>query len=101
MKKLLFPLILIAALFSGLPQVQAQTKAQPSPVMLKAEKKLNINTASANQLIMLPGIGEAKANAIIAYRQQHGAFNSIAELGKVKGIGQKILSQLANDIAVK
>ncbi|AHD04867.1 ComEA family DNA-binding protein [Paenibacillus larvae] len=61
----------------------------------KAGKKtVNINTATEQQLIELPGIGKSKAKAILAYRQQKGTFRSIRELLEVKGIGEKMLAKL-------
>ncbi|MCI5668886.1 MAG: helix-hairpin-helix domain-containing protein, partial [Oscillospiraceae bacterium] len=53
--------------------------------------KVNIHTATAEQLTALDGIGESKANAIIQYREQHGDFKSIDDLLNVPGIGEKIL----------
>ena len=55
---------------------------------------ININTATQAQLETLPGIGPVKAAAIIAYRQEHGAFASVDDLIKVSGIGKKTLSDL-------
>lgn len=51
-----------------------------------------LNNSSINQLETLKGVGHKKAQAIIAYREQVGAFKSVAELTQVKGIGEKILS---------
>jgi len=51
-----------------------------------------LNNSSVEQLITLKGIGHKKAQAIIAYREQVGAFKSVTELIQVKGIGEKILS---------
>ncbi|MBN2853582.1 MAG: helix-hairpin-helix domain-containing protein [Clostridia bacterium] len=48
--------------------------------------KVNINTATAEQLLLLPGVGESTAGAIISYRLQHGAFTSIEEIMSVPGI---------------
>ena len=56
--------------------------------------KVNINTADAPTLQKaLLGIGTAKARAIVAYREEFGAFTSIEELLEVKGIGKSILEQ--------
>lgn len=57
-------------------------------------KDVNINTADKEQLILLPGIGPATAEAILAYRKDNGNFKSIDELTKVKGIGDKTLVKL-------
>ncbi|MDF9843974.1 MULTISPECIES: helix-hairpin-helix domain-containing protein [unclassified Paenibacillus] len=59
-----------------------------------ADGRVNVNTADAAALMNLPGIGEKKAQAIIDYRSSKGAFRSLADLGKVKGIGPKMLEKL-------
>ena len=55
---------------------------------------LDLNTATAEQLDSLPGIGPVTAQKILDYRQQHGAFHSVVELEGVPGIGPGRLSQL-------
>jgi competence protein ComEA len=57
-------------------------------------KKIDINTASAAQLITLPHIGIKKAQAIVAYRQSHHRFKSVDELTAIRGISQKILAKI-------
>ena len=65
-----------------------------------AADKININTATADQLQMLDGVGPATANAIIEYRNSHGEFGSVAELLAVKGIGEKKLEMLSESVTV-
>ncbi len=60
---------------------------------------VNLNTASVEQLIQLPGIGQKKAEAIVAYRQAH-PFKDVSELLEVKGIGPKLLEKLQPSITV-
>ncbi len=55
---------------------------------------VNINSATENELIALPGIGPSKAHAIAEYRQQQGGFKSVDELKEVKGIGSATLDKL-------
>lgn len=61
---------------------------------------ININTASIEELISLPGIGEAKAKAIIAYREE-SLFRTIEEIMEVTGIGEKIYEQIKDLIIVE
>ncbi|RGP56777.1 ComEA family DNA-binding protein [Pseudomonas abyssi] len=63
---------------------------------------VNINTASAAEMAeVLQGIGEAKAEAIVAYRDEHGAFASVESLTAVKGIGVSTLSNNAGRIVLE
>lgn len=61
---------------------------------------LDLNTATAEQLDALPGIGPATAEAIISYRQQHGRFRSVEELVEVRGIGEAKLAALRAKLRV-
>jgi len=54
-------------------------------------KKININTASTDDLMSIKGIGEAKAKAIVDYRKKNGKFTDLEQLTNVKGIGDGIL----------
>jgi competence protein ComEA len=65
-----------------------------------AADKININTASAEQLQVLNGVGPATAAAIIEHRESNGQFKSVAELKSVKGIGDKKLQNLSENLTV-
>ena len=62
--------------------------------------KININTATKEELMTLNGIGDAKANDIINYRNNNGPFNAIEDILKVSGIGDNIYSQIKESITV-
>lgn len=80
----LFITLLGAGALLGVPQALAQN----------APRVVNINTADAATLAReLTGIGEARAAAIVAYRNQNGPFRSIEELTLVKGIGPRVIEQ--------
>ncbi|MAE95102.1 MAG: helix-hairpin-helix domain-containing protein [Planctomycetota bacterium] len=55
---------------------------------------LNLNQATVEQLVLLPGVGESRARAIVAFRKQRGPFKAVAELVEVKGIGEAALAKL-------
>lgn len=61
---------------------------------------ININTATREELETLPSIGEVRAQAIIAYREEHGGFRTTDELMEVSGIGEKIFADIAPHITV-
>ena len=59
---------------------------------------VNINTASAEQLATLPGIGETYANRIVAFREENGPFHTVEELLLVEGIGESRLEVILDYI---
>ena len=61
---------------------------------------INLNTATKEELVALPGIGPAKAQAILDYRNSHGQFKSIEEVKDVKGIGAKRFEKLKGELTV-
>ena len=69
-------------------QREDEATSKPSPHLV------DINTASRDELIQLPGVGEAMADRIIRYRKEHGLFTSMNDLANVKGIGKKNLQRI-------
>ncbi|MCX7718121.1 MAG: ComEA family DNA-binding protein [Candidatus Sumerlaeaceae bacterium] len=74
---------------------QAATPPPASPQLI------NINTASLEELMRLPAIGEVKARAIIDYRRTHGPFSDPAQIQNVHGIGQKTFEAIRGRICVR
>ncbi|HHU84533.1 MAG TPA: ComEA family DNA-binding protein [Clostridiales bacterium] len=62
--------------------------------------KININTADKQSLMSLPGIGEVKSQAIIDYRNENGNFETIEDITKVSGIGEKTFEKIKDLISV-
>jgi competence protein ComEA len=67
---------------------------------LSETDKLNINTATAEQLTNLSGIGQTKAAAIVAYREEHGAFSAVEDIKNVSGIGDATFANIESEITV-
>ncbi len=71
------------------------------PTLLFAET-ININTADKESLMSaIKGVGEKRAEAIIAYREEHGPFKSLEELADVKGVGPSIVEANMENISVE
>ena len=66
----------------------------PALVMGGLKGVVNINTANAEQLELLPSVGAVRARAIVEYRKQHGPFKSVEQLEDVSGIGEKALDEI-------
>lgn len=70
-------------------------------VDIEASGKVNINTAGDTELMSLPGIGQAKAKAIIDYRRKYGDFKDITDLMDIPGIKEGLFGQIEELIIVK
>ncbi len=64
--------------------------ADSAPAPQAAAAPLDINTATAEELTALPGIGTAKAEAIVAFRQEHGPFAALEDVAAVNGISARM-----------
>ena len=62
--------------------------------------RININTASIQELTKIKGIGQKKAEAIFLYRKQNGSFKTISDLTKVEGISEKIIIDIIDEITL-
>ena len=95
--------MIMLALLAGFNAANAESLKMTDDVgqVATTESLINLNTASLEQLMALPGIGKSKAAAIISYRESEGPFSSVDELTKVKGIGVKMLAKLTGSIKVR
>lgn len=93
-------LLVVAALYY--PPLWATNPPQGAVSAMAAVQndRLNINTASAADLTALPGIGEKKAAAIVAYRDANGPFTEVEQLLQVDGIGEGILEKIRPHICL-
>ncbi|WP_158967044.1 ComEA family DNA-binding protein [Paraglaciecola sp. L3A3] len=91
-------IILLSVVLLGLSSTQAI--AEPAKTKVSSSQmqsnKINLNTASLEQLVTLPGVGKKKAAAIIDYRKKNGNFKSIDDLANVKGVGKKMINKFRN-----
>jgi comEA protein len=88
------------AALNGTPKSNAKEKTYHNKKQPLTEK-ININTASKEELIRLPNIGPKTADKIIEYRNRHGKFLTIEDIKQIKGIGDKRFQALRDFIVVE
>ena len=119
MKMLIAKLAAVAALTTAIGGTWHVASAAPMPLVMAAPAtdvephvakksshkelagKLNLNTASEDQLMLLPAVGPAKAERIVAWRKKNGGFKRIADLRHVKGFGYKSFKKLEPYLDIK
>jgi competence protein ComEA len=109
MKNILSAFVFTAAIFSS-SVFAADTPANPvaatpapaaaKPAAVAPQEAININTADAQALTKLNGIGAKKAEAIVAWRKANGSFKSVDQLAEVKGIGAKTVDKNRKNIRI-
>ncbi len=75
-------------------RIRAGERAEETTPIESVEWQVNINTATAEELMDLPGVGEKLAERMIAYREKHGQFHEVEELLEVDGIGESKLADM-------
>jgi comEA protein len=86
-------LLLIISLL--VPAAAMAQKAKPT-----STEKVNINTASVDQLETLPGVGPAMAKKIVEHRSKNGKFSKVEEILNIKGIGEKKFQKMKDRLTV-
>ena len=77
------------------------TRTEPITASAPVAGKVNINTASAKDLMMLTGVGKKVAEKIVEYRGAHGAFRKAEDIRKVEGLGDALWQRNKDRIVVK
>ena len=90
MKKTMLILISVVLLGVG----PATAFSQGTSTNASDDLHVNLNTATVEQLVELPGVGQAVAARIVAYREANGSFGKIEEVMNVRGIGEKTFLRL-------
>ncbi|MBM3111172.1 ComEA family DNA-binding protein [Pseudomonas arcuscaelestis] len=99
---LLLPLFASASFsLSAAPATESVTSPVPVVATQQTVARLDLNTADVLTLqSTLAGIGKTKAEAIVAYREEHGAFTTVDELLEIKGIGKALLDRNRDKLTV-
>ena len=83
------------------PPASSKPAASKAPGKLQPGETIDLNTAGAEELMRLPGVGEKTAAAILAYRQKVGSFRSVYDLDFIDGIGAKTIEKIAPYVRIE
>lgn len=92
--------IIVSILIASIAAASFAAEMPDSPAAVAPSGVVNINTADAAQLALLPRIGAKAAQRIVDYRAQHGNFKKTSDLMQVKGVGDKTFQRLSPYITV-
>ena len=81
--------------------ISALPEPEPLPLPEEASGLVDLNTAGAEELMTLPGIGETRAEQILAWREENGAFELPEDIMEVPGIGESIFEGLRDCVTVE
>ena len=81
-------------------QAAAQPGASPAEGTKPQDGKVNLNTATKEELMTLSGVGESRADSIIAYREENGRFQNTEELMQIRGIKEGLYNKIKDNITV-
>lgn len=81
-------------------QIYVPTLEEQKESQKQNDGKVNLNNAAKEELMTLPGVGEAKAESIIAYREQYGGFQAIEEIMQISGIKEGLFVKIKDYITV-
>ena len=76
-------------------------EGEEAPEAVPEDGRININTAGVEELTTLKGVGESRANAIIAFREEHGAFENPEDIMQITGIKEGIYAKIKDQIKVR
>lgn len=93
-------IVLSAETASGGSWTDSSALGSGADSSMDSDSRLNLNTATASELMTLPGIGQTKADSILAYREKHGEFSSVEEIMNVDGIKEGVYNRIKDSIKV-
>lgn len=98
----LLAVLVLAALLCGRPLRNSWPQSELSGYFaaVQPDGRIDLNRADAAALRTLPGVGESRAAAILAWREEHGGFSCVEELLQIAGIGEKMLETLRDSVCV-
>ena len=94
-------LLLTAEQGAGRYSISAKPEPEPTPKPPTEQTLLDLNTATAEALAALPGIGPVRARRIVAYREENGPFAYIEDVMDVYGIGEGIFEEFSTYVTVE